>query len=257
MNAENPGFWLGRAVAGHLRGRARDGAAGVSVGVGGAPEASSGVVAPARARRRAGAGVYGAWALVHGQARTLGVPQTGRVRHPGDVLWVLAAYTRRLADIRRRVPWPWVLVCRPVLAARAVQSCRAQACHEPKVANTLATSSVVASASKCRRLALVWRRLRAWACSSPSSAGVAVELAVLAGRGRDRQALSPLVNARAQASACEREHSALALSSVALSSGTGEPQRALSGPLRPHTAPLTLPLPTSGAGSLPSPWGAT
>jgi hypothetical protein len=122
--------------------------------------------------------------------------------------------------------------------------------------------SAVALASKCvlhdalaacRRL--VWRRLAAWACSSPpSSAGVA-ELVTLAGRGVDRCAVDALVS-DAQARARGRRCSASALS------GAGEPQRAvsglpLSGPLRPHTAPLTLPLPASGAGILPSPWGAT
>jgi hypothetical protein len=100
--------------------------------------------------------------------------------------------------------------------------------------------------AECRRLALVWRRLAVWPCSSPPSTAGVLALAVMAGRGLDRQALSPLVNARAQASACEREHSALPALSVAAHlgvSGVGVPQRDCSGPIE---APCAAPAPSVG-----------
>jgi hypothetical protein len=76
--------------------------------------------------------------------------------------------------------------------------------------------------------------------------------------------LAPLVNAPAQAWAqrpCERGGSALALSvgahlGVSDKSAPTGADCSLSGPLQPHTAPLTLSLPGGGADCLPSAWRA-
>jgi hypothetical protein len=216
-----PRFRRPSAVARSLRERVRaTRCARLSVGRAGAALVS----APAPARRRAGAGVYGAWALVHGQARTLGVPQTGRVRHPGDVLRVLAAYTRRWAAGSRA-------------CASAVCPC---------------------GVLGWRRLA-VW----ACGSPPRRSAGV-VELVTLGARGVDRRALAALANGRDARAwvprSRERGCSALPVSGVALS-GVSESQPAASGsPLSgvlPARSALSSPsLCDRGADCLPSAWGA-
>jgi hypothetical protein len=122
-----------------------------------------------------------------------------------------------------------------------------------------------AGACVCRRLALVWRSVGVWNHGTSRSlvrspAGVAA-LASLAARGVDRRALSPLVNAHAQASACERERSALALSSVAqggmsvhLPGVTHLP--GVSGLPGAHCSPSVPSRRDPAVDCLPWPWGA-
>jgi hypothetical protein len=136
----------------------------------------------------------------------------------------------------------------------------------PKVVTAVTTSSALV------RRALVsgvcgWRRVRRLAVCSPSSSAGVLALVTLGARGLDRRAVDALVS-DAQAwvtPSCERDHSVLPAGvplSAGVHLGVSDPSAptgadcSLSGPLQPHTAPLTLSLPGSGAASLPNPWRA-